>query len=422
MKQFIKITLAVTFLFSYLEGYTQEYDDLYFNKSDREKQKTSWVRETYSLPQDNANTGILRSAEIDENFKPTSFLGKQYDREPLLEDFSGSARLKPVDDYKPKKTIEYYTSSNFSTPSNSSISNTPQTAFQNENNSNPIDSYQNEPVVINNYYGDAGWNNWNRPRWNLGFGWNNWGGNFWNVSYGQSSWYDPFWNPWFYDPFYGSAWGWNVGFGWNNWGRSRNAWCRPRWGGYGRPIYVVNNTRDTRYRRKIVRGARNVRGGPVSSSGRSTNTTRSLSSNIGGKSSRYSRLQSRYYDRSRNSRSSSMNARSATNTNARRSISDPNARIRQGGSSSNSSKNSAYRSNRSSRHSGTIRPRSPRSSAGRSTSVRSGSSRSSSRQSGSIRSGSSRSSSRQSGSVRSGSSRSRPPSRSSGRSGSRGRN
>jgi len=305
----------VAFILTNGVGFGQEYDDLYFNKSNREKQKVEKAQaKTVQLPAQEEPAGT------DQNdFKPVSFLGKQYDVEPLPEDLAVVRKAisqESYDFYKPDKTVKDYTNPSFSTPRSTNQMYNNKDLGQNQSNPNfsdPTDTYQNDPVIINNYYNNnAGWSRWNGPEWNLGFGWNSWGGNFWNAGYGWGGWYDPLWNPWFYAPFRGPLWGWNS-WGWNN------AWCPPGYySGFGtrRAVFVSDNVRRGR---TIVRGPRSSRGGEVSSSGRSrTAGESSITNNLRNEPSRHSAQQRAYLTRSRNSRySNSISGINSRNTRSR---------------------------------------------------------------------------------------------------------
>ena len=146
MKNFFLVSCFIGFV----SAYGQEYDDLYFNKSDREKQKKGQVER--ANPNFSFQDTASQQEAVEEPFEATSFLGKQYNYEVLPEDelIAGSVSQESIDQYKSGKTIETYTNPNFSSPgqviSNPSI-NTEQVG-QNANFSNPQDPYQNEPVVI----------------------------------------------------------------------------------------------------------------------------------------------------------------------------------------------------------------------------------------------------------------------------------
>ena len=413
MRRYIENFLAVALILTSIVGFGQEYDDLYFNKSSREKQKKKKVDvEISRIP---GKEELIDTNQNDS--RPTSFLGKQYDVQPLPEDLAAEKTIsqESYDFYKPDKTIKDYTNANFSTPGNTNQTGNNLSSNQNKPNANfsdPVNTNQNDPVIINNYY-SSGWNTWGRPRWNAGFGWNNWGGNFWNAGFGWGGWYDPFWDPWFYDPFWGPAWGWNAGFGWNNWGWG-SAWCPPGFynGFGGRRVALISN--NINRGRTVVKSPRNSRGGELSSSGRTRNLeTPSVTSNRRSESLRRSRQQRDYLNKSRSSRYSN----SVSGTNSQRSR----------------SRNSTYNSGNSSRQSGnSLNQRSRSNTSNRSNSYNNGSgsrSRSSnfgtsrrSRSSGSSRSVNFSNSSRRSGAVRSsGSVRSRS-SGSSGSSSGRSRN
>lgn len=389
MRQYLKIFLVAIFGISVIGTFGQEYDDLYFTKEDRVKQKKKKANQLapYSNTQDRTSTD-------DEEL---SFLGKQFQENNPTEGVSDES----LEYYAPEKKQEDYYSEN------------EYVSDQNQNFSNPQETFDNvaqQPIIVNNYYNDNWntWNRWNRPGWNFGMGWNSWGGNYWSVSYGNAwgnPWFDPFWDPWYYNT-WGPAWGWNS-WGWNSWGwRGRyynSFWCPPGYYGYGgRPVYIVDGNR---YRgRDIVRGERPSRGSVSTRDSRSSSGRRSVASESSrGDQADFSRQQADYLNRSRSSRystgtsrgSSTVNSRTFNSTNSSRLINNSNGRT---------NTNTNY--NRS----GTTRSRSyspPASQNSRSSAVRSssGSSRSSgsvSRGSSSGRSSGSRSSSGRSSSGRRG--------------------
>lgn len=409
MGRYIKNFLAFTIILVSGLSFGQEYDDLYFNKSDREKLKKKRKENmNASVTSDVASDYGVFEETPESDFEPTSFLGKQYDYEPLPTDelVAGTVSQESIDQYKSGKTIEDYQANN-SYVSNQSSQNNP--TFSNPSYSDPMETFDDRNVTINNYYGNNWGNQWNRPGLRFGIGWNSWGGNFWGVSYGNAwgnPWYDPFWDPW-YGNAWGPAWAWDPWWGWNRWGWNSwgwrgyygAAWCRPYWGGgfYSRPVYVV---RGERYRRDVIRGSRNSRGGAVT--GRSRSGRESVASRTSSESRDYSRQQRNYLNRSRSSRYSGTDSSPAsqvrTNTRSR-----DNASIGQQPSRSN---NSSFNRGNSTRSRSTYTP-SRGSGNSRSSGVRSMPSRSS-RSSGSVRSsGSSRSSSGRSSRSSSGRSGSR---------------
>ncbi|MDE0472429.1 MAG: hypothetical protein OXH57_10850 [Ekhidna sp.] len=380
MRQYIKNFLVVVFILLSIVGFGQEYDDLYFNKSSREKEKKKKV--DVEIPRIFGQEKLIDTNQ--NNSRPTSFLGRQYDVQPLPEDLAAEKTISQEshDFYKPDKTIKDYTNSNFSTPGSTTQRGNNLSPNQNNPNvnfSDPINTVQNDPVIINNYY-NAGWNIWGRPGWNAGLGWNNWGGSFWNAGFGWGGWYDPFWGP---------SLGWNAGWGWNNWGWG-SAWCPPGFynGFGGRRVALVSN--DINRGRTVVKGPRNSRGGEVSSSGRiRTLETSSVASNRRSGSSRHQRD---YLNKSRSLRYSN----SVAGTNSQRSRSR-NSTFNSG----NSSRQSRNTLNQRSRNQSSNRSKSYNSSSGsRSRSSNSGTS-GRLRSSGSSRSVNFSNSSRRSGAVRS---------------------
>ncbi|WP_370089059.1 hypothetical protein [Ekhidna sp.] len=391
MRHYLKNSLVFILSLSVIGAFGQEYDDLYFTKKDRKKQKKK-------VEMTDPAYGTQYNDELPEyqpeEVEATSFLGKQFQENNPTSGVSQES----LDYYAPEKTQDDYISEN---DQNTYLDNT----NQNPNFSDPAvtfyDNPNNQPIIVNNYYNDNWntWNRWNRPGWNFGFGWNNWGGNFWSISYGNAwgnPWYDPFWDPWWGWNSWGPAWGWNVGWGWNSWGWRNNFWCPPGYG-YGRPIYVVDGNR---YRgRDVVRGQRPSRGS-VAARGNRSSSGRIAESSQGDRVS-YSRQQAEYLNRSRSSRYSSGTTRGSSSVNSRSINSNTNSSpviINNSGRT-----NSNY--NRSSTPARSYSP--PASSSGRSSSVRSSSPSRSSRSSGSVSrsSSSSRSSGSRSSSGRSSSGR-----------------
>lgn len=398
MRQYLNIFLAIIFSVSMIGAFGQEYDDLYFTKADRKKQKKKKIEMT------NPSYGSLPEEQVsrleDNEVETSSFLGRQFKEANPVMDVSEES----LDYYAPDKTQEEYISEQTQsayingTERNPNFSNPQATVYDNPNN--------NQPVIINNYYNDS-WNNWNRPGWNFGFGFNNWGGNFWSISYGNAwgnPWYDPFWDPWWGWNAWGPRWGWNAGWGWNSWAwngwgwGAGSLWCPPYYGNYRRPVYIVDSGRRGR---DVVRGSRASRGSVSSRESRSSSGRgAAVASDASINSRNYSRQQANYLNRSRsnrynpgtrgssaiNSRSNSSsrlfnnNGRSNTNSNFTRTSNTRNRSYSPPASSR--SRSSSVRSSGSSRSSGSV-SRSRSSSSSRSSGSRSSSGRSSSRRGGS---------------------------------------
>jgi len=315
MRQYLKIFLATIFSILLIGAFGQEYDDLYFTKADRKKQKKNRVEVTnpgygYEGQQMNQQSGGDEEMSLlDSLFQETN---------PTME-----VSQESQDYYEPEKKQEDYNSGNSQsayingTERNPNYSNPQADTYENYDNPN------NQPVIINNYYSDNWntWNRWNRPRWNVGFGWNSWGGNFWSLSYGNAwgnPWYDPFWDPWYYNT-WGPAWGWNAGWGWNSWawngwgwggGLYGSAWCPPY---YRSPVYVVDN--GSRRGREVVRGTRPSRGSVSARESRSSSGRGAAISSDANRS--YSRQQADYLNRSRSSRYNSGTSRGSSSVNSR---------------------------------------------------------------------------------------------------------
>jgi len=413
------LTLVLTILIG--SSYAQEYDDLYFNRSDRKKEKNTSAIYNPSEGSSEGGSGYTSnptfSQPSESGSNNVSFLGRQFNYDPsnyeISEEFSETEETDGVD----QELIDYYKRKGISAYQNEETTII-QEANPNFSVPNQLD-YQNDPVVINNYYG----NNWNginnsswrwRNRWNAGWGWNNWGGNSFGVGIGWNNWgwggfHDPFWDP-FWGPSFGPGWGWNngwswnAGFGWNS-GWGWNNWCPAPFG--VRPIAVVSDG-NFYQGRAVRRGVRNTRGGAVSGRGSNRSLENSRNTAVRDKVSTrdYANARREYLNRSRESRrvasqraernisSSGSNSRNSTNYRSNSSNSRSNNNYSRGSSGS--------RSNNYSRSSSSSRSNSGYSRSSRSSSSRSSGSYSSGSRSRS--SGSSRSSSGRSGSSRSSSS------------------
>lgn len=403
MKSSARLLLLSAFTFLFIFANAQEYDDLYFSKKDRKALKPIAAEKELPI----YDSEELQAYKGHEDESKSSFLGRQYQFDEYQEEpFEVS-----------QESIDKYKRANIDQPQGDFV--------ENPNYSSPVETYENEPTVVNNYYNVDPWAAQFNSNWGFGAGWNNWGNNF-IVSFGRrpfrnawfgNAWFSPFYNP--FDP-----WG-NQFFGWGGfnspWGGFYDPfWCPPfgnafaggfygnrfNRGFYGNRVVVVGN--GERNGRQVVRGARNTRGGSVSSSGRSARVTNSAISND---SRDFSRTQSRYLDQSRRTVRTTNSGNVSSGDRSRSSNSSVNrssTRQRTSSPTYNRTSGSSRSSSGSVRSSGSSRSSSGRSSSG---SVRSsGSSRSSSgsvRSSGSSRSSSGRSSSGRSSSGRSSSSRSR---------------
>ena len=400
MRQYLNIFLVTIFSISMIGVFGQEYDDLYFTKADRKKQKNKKVEMT------NPSYGTTSEEQYQEtssDVEATSFLGRQFQEANPTMDVSEESLNYYAPDKKQEDYISEQTQSAYinGTERNPNFSNPQATVYDNPGN--------NQPVIINNYYNDNWntWNRWNRPRWNFGFGWNSWGGNFWSVSYGSAwgnPWYDPFWDPWWGWNAWGPRWGWNAGWGWNSWAwngwgwGAGSIWCTPY---YRRPVYVVDN--GYRRGRDVVRSSRATRGSVSSRESRSSSgrgTAVAADAAVNSRRS-YSRQQANYLNQSRSNRYNSGTSRGSSTINSR--TSDSNSSLFNNNSRSNTNSNytrpsstqtrsysppassrsrgSSVRSSSPSRSSGSV-SRSRSSSSSRSSGPRSSSGRSSSRRGG----------------------------------------
>ena len=277
----------------------QESDDLYFNSTDRKKQKKERIKEL------EAELQFLKSEDyaLEED---TSV--NQVDPE-LISQYEDQAR---------ESSLEYQSSYNSANQLTNSNYGEEPLSFQYDGDLNDQYYYEDEgsyddqgAAIINNYYG----NDYQRGRYGR-YGYNS----FW-MPYGfLAGWpigigggfgsfcYDPFYA---YDPWCYNSWNygynpWNYGYAYNSFGR--NPWRRSgffygygAYGGYYNGYHIADNTKSNNKKRGVIRGARVSRGGAVVSG--NTGRGSSTRNNSAGLSDRrnYSRTQKEYLSKSRSS-------------------------------------------------------------------------------------------------------------------------
>ena len=296
MKTSIRLLLLLALTFSVIGAYSQEYDDLYFNKKDRKKVKPVKVEQ--------------EAGSVVEKEPERSFLGRQYqfdESDELLSD--NGVSQEAIDKYK-QAIDEGYAEE-----------------VENANYSLSDQSYR-EPVVVNNYYMNNpsmynspnpwGYNRYTN-RWAFGTGRNNWNQGI-GFSYGSYNGWNSFGNSW-YDPFWDLSYGsyWSFGFGnrrgyadYYGGGFYDPYWCPTYYGNsfYRNSFYrnaytkryhngsgVANN--GERNGRTVQRGGRNSRGGEVSTSGRSTQLRNVAVASQANESRNFEKTQAKYLDKSR---------------------------------------------------------------------------------------------------------------------------
>ena len=247
------VILLAFFVTTSTAGVAQEYDDLYFNSSDREKIKREKHKEEIL-----EFTGVNNLKRDDTDLNYTT-VNSAYQAEHTVDRDQNNVN----DNYL--KYQSQYNSVNYSSSQRNSDSqgNASDLTYSNNIQEAYDQGYEDgtaSSTVINNYYGG----DWR-------------GRNVWNNRF-----YDPFWDSWFYDPW----WGWNrgvnisFGWGWNSWRYDpwyRGwGWNRPivrGWNGiaycpapvYTSGVYVAEVNRG----RQTVRGSRVSRGGAIVDNGSS---------------------------------------------------------------------------------------------------------------------------------------------------------
>ena len=448
------LSIAVTF--SSVKA--QEYDDMYFNKSDRKSVK---VEKATVLSGDNNNN----SATYKEISKSTeTYSAKNVNPEYIAR--YKSTEANEVSDQMVAKNDSYSSDDYFvegydkeeyvSDPDKNAIdyaalNKRDQMSYSNQSRSMSSPSWRFSPYMSmgfgSPYGGGYGYDPFMRGygsgmtiglgmsygfgyspsmSYNIGMsygsGYNPWGG--WG---GYPGYYNPYRMSSFYDPF-GSMYGYNP---YNSFGYSPyyggGFGCSPYYGGYGSTSILTSNSGSEYYNgRNMQYKPRTVRTSAVQNSARTSSENvrtassdskirvpaRTVSASNGRVSKDYSKVQNEYYNTARRSSSSARRISSSTSNTNRNSYSRSSASASRYSSSINNNKpsrssNYSTNSNRSSSYSGKSSGTSRSSYSSPSRSSSSYSSGSSGSRSSSFSSGSSsRSSSSSSGSRSSGSSRS----------------
>ena len=143
MRKHLNIFLLVGFSIASLGVFGQEYDDLYFTKSDRKKKKkknVEMVNPSYGSSNE-LNSEVETTSQDSESM---SFLGRQFQENNPSD---GDVSQESLDYYAPDKTQEDYiteeTQSDYITGSNQNTNfSDPQSTFNDANN---------QPIINKNY-------------------------------------------------------------------------------------------------------------------------------------------------------------------------------------------------------------------------------------------------------------------------------
>ena len=352
----IWIGIMIFSLFSAVQLSAQdgEYDDLYFNKSDRKAKKEKKYQPTTS------EENVVKS---DVPLTTEEFSSKNINPEYI-------ARYK-ADELENETSGDNYTSDDYYVETDKRIDKNQQAILDSgntkySNNLTRPDYYRYPNNYANNRYG-YGINPYYCPAgWNVGLGYTF--GSFYGMPYSgynvsmtwssggygyspYSSWYNPWYDPW-YDPWYGgfgypsyaSRWsvGFGFGFGYYNYYRPYNYY----------PTYVVigEGNSNVHYGRRDSRTSSStaVRNYPDRNQTASTSKNIKLNDNTGSINTRtrdYSKLQNEYY-RTNNRSVNATNSvdRSSYTNRSSVSRSPSNDRIISSTSNSRVSNNSTYTS------------------------------------------------------------------------------
>lgn len=233
--------------------FAQEYDDMYFNSTDREKAKKNRKKEFVEF----------ESAD-DFQFQDS------YAVEKTIEDYQDEAADISLEYQSPYNSTNSIISNNALTNDNDPLSfQYSGSGLQDAYDQGYEDGLAAAPTISNNYYGGANV----LPRWQrMGFpyydpffydNWGAWGGGFGlsvGWGWGWNNWGWNSWSPWAYDPWFYNNWGWSRPFVYSDW-----AWRNRFWGNnwYCPPIvsvgYIANNTPSKQ--REVINGPRGDRGG-----------------------------------------------------------------------------------------------------------------------------------------------------------------
>lgn len=227
----------------------QEYDDLYFNGTDRKTVKLS--KEARELSKAQTAAGYKELSTNTEEFASKNvnpeYIARYKQSEESAENAETGRELSDDDYY----VENFNLSPGYDSLMNSAKYNRDYTSAPRYNN-----SFFNPSLSFNSFYGMGPGAFWGPSMgmsigmsWGMGSMYNPWM-NPWNMGFGMGMPFGGFYDPWmmgypawgmpyggFYDPWmYGSMYSWNSPWGWNRWNNPY------RYGyGFGAPIIVVNN-------------------------------------------------------------------------------------------------------------------------------------------------------------------------------------
>ncbi len=249
-----------------LVAYAQEYDDMYFNSRDRQKEEMKKKAERDSIRK-------AEEALLSKNVNP-DYMDRLQDYEETGDDagyYNEEFAQDALDSDRPINIYNNYYGNGW-------------------NNRNFDDIYWSNPALYANtmydpffrnrirfnrwnagWYDPWAWDPWYSPGW--GWGWNTWApvNRFYGgvtISYGWSwgsRWARPWYGGWgynYYDPFCYSPWGYNNFYG--------NRWYGGGWG--NRTTIIVNNFDNDRGFRRGRRVSRSSSFGRLASNNNGTST------------------------------------------------------------------------------------------------------------------------------------------------------
>lgn len=166
-----------------LTTWAQEYDDMYFNSSDRTKVNAQKATETYAT---NKTTKKNKQESEEVYANPTdSYSARNINPEYTSRSVSQVAKEDEQDYYL--NNYQYSTANNYS------------------NWNNNYNSWNNSAWYNSGWYGPS-YGAWNSPYYNPYASW-----------YGNSFYNDPFYNPYYYgSPWGGSGFSWGMSYAWGN--------------------------------------------------------------------------------------------------------------------------------------------------------------------------------------------------------------
>lgn len=282
---------GIIFLFVFGFGcavLAQEYDDLYFTSSDREK----WEKE---------HKKKLEVALQFEN-RDSSSLGDDYSAGAV-----DSKLIKKYDQQSLENRLEYQSSYNSTSQMANSNFSDSSLKFQYSNGLNDEYSEDKGSTIINNYYGYGSQSRRLNSFWGLYGPWSDWSirtsiglgasiGLGTSIGFGLGSYhlYDPFYS--YYDPWYYNSW--SYGYAYSPYPYGGN--LRYGYGAYGGccdGYFSAKEAPSKKQKRGVTRGPRTDRGGAVVS----RDNSRSLGNRSPNLSDRrnHSKTQQDYLNRSR---------------------------------------------------------------------------------------------------------------------------